>query len=265
MTQSLAHALRSRRDDGKVLPTVYPSWEKVGVRPRFGQLMMVSAAPGGAKSALITDYVRKLNLPTLYFSADTDRTTMALRTIAGTTGYPLSIVEEGLEGSQRDWWLSQADDQTKHIWYTWDASPEVEDLDNEILAYATVLGQYPSVVVMDNLKDLGAGSRIGSEHENYDQGVQFLHELSRQIGALVICLHHAVGEYENGDRPIPLGGLKGKVGKTPRLVLTLYKKWPPGHMGVCVVKNTGGPADAKCGIEIEMKFDAERMQFTEVW
>ncbi len=263
-SQTLARAMRAGSNDGAALPAyVFKTWEIQRAKFRSGQVVLFAAAPGGGKSALVSYIAYKLGLPTLYFSADTDKMTLGTRVAASITGYPTHLIEDEIVGGNGELWLNKVDEATQHIWFTWDASPTTDDLDDEIQAYAVVNGRYPAVIVIDNLKDVNATFASGGEDwSRYDQSIQYLREVAQQTGACVVVLHHVTKKHDDGNVPIPLSGILGACGKTPRLIFTLYNK-RPGVMGVCIVKNTAGPADAEGNLQMELFFTKETMAFGE--
>ena len=54
------------------LPDVWKNLVKQSIKFRRGQVCMVAAAPNAGKSMFALIYAIKANVPTLFFSADTD-------------------------------------------------------------------------------------------------------------------------------------------------------------------------------------------------
>jgi hypothetical protein len=88
-----------------------------------------------------------------------------------------------------------------------------------------------------------------------------LNDLARLTGAHVMVLHHATGEYENGDKPIPLGGIEFKAGKLADMCLTLTRE--DSELRVAAVKNRGGSADASGRKNVSLYTDLARMKISE--
>ena len=61
------------------LPDVWSTLSKEQIKFRRGQLCMVAAAPNAGKSMFALVYAIKAARPTLFFSADTDVTTVMIR------------------------------------------------------------------------------------------------------------------------------------------------------------------------------------------
>ena len=271
--QTLSLAMRNAEEEGNALPSAFPSLEKAQAKFRRSQLSLVAAAPGGGKSAFATyesvfaEYVEideegayQLPIPTLYFSADSDKKTIGNRVTASVTGHTVDESEKLLLTGDGDTWR-ELTGRTGHIWFSWNRGPTLEDIEAEVEAFAQVMGEWPHRIVIDNLKNVWIEeSGDGGEHIRYDRVLDFLHELAGHTGAHVLVLHHVTGPYENGDVPIPLSGILGKVTKPFRLILTLHRAWD-GMLGICVVKNSNGPMDASGKMVIHVPYDLERMQY----
>ena len=269
--QTLSLAMRNSEDEGLALPSVFPSLEKNGAKFRRSQLSLIAAAPGGGKSAVATYIATRMEywddeqfttvpVPTLYWSADSDKKTIGNRITASVTKHTVDEAEKLLERGDRETWET-LEFNTDHIWFAWDRGPSLEDIEKEVEAFALVHGEWPHLIVIDNLKNVWIEeSGDGGEHIRYDRVLDYLHELAGITGAHILVLHHVTGIYENGDQPIPLGGILGKVTKPFRLILTLHRTWD-GQMGICIVKNSNGPMDAGGKLIVKMPYDLERMQF----
>lgn len=266
--QTLSLAMRASEDEGVALPPVFPSLENVGAKFRRSQLSLIAAAPGGMKSATASwisammayGDIGEHGVPILYVSADTDKKTMGSRVTASVTRLETTQAEELLNQGDSDTWttLEQA---TDHIWYYWDRGPSLKDIEEEVEAFSHVRGEWPHMIIVDNLKNIWIeDSGEGGEHVRYDRVLDYLHELAGITGAHVMVLHHVTGSWETGNQPIPLSGILGKVTKPFRLILTLYRKWN-GNLGICIVKNSSARASADGTFEIEMPIDPARMQY----
>jgi len=268
--QSLALAMKAKGSEGESLPTVFQQLADMGAHFRRGQLSLVAAAPGGGKSAVASHLALKMTyddvfeqgVPTLYFSADSDRGTLGVRLAAGVLNKHLTDVEALIESDDPETW-AQIEKALEHVWFNWDPCPGLHDIEKEIEAYVEVMGEYPHLIIVDNLKNL-VPDAAGQRHEEYDQIMEWLKILASETKAHVLVLHHVTGMYENGNEPIPLNGLLGKPGKACRLILTLYMvERDPDVMGLCIVKNSNGKADASGGLQVNVPWLPERSWFAD--
>ena len=229
---------------------------------RRGQLTLVSAGSGVGKSAIIQAIIQRGNdhgarNTALYFSADTDETTMWIRSACIATGYDSSGIEQMIRDDNVAGLEVEVARDTRHMAFVYNTSPSDDDVLREVEAYSVKHGVYPEVIVIDNLMNLYAGE--GDEFAALQGNCDFLHELARSTKAAVVALHHVTGEFSNGDKPVPRSGLRGKIDKTPEVVLTLYRV--NAQMYVCPVKNRNGRADPRAEWQMPVFVDLARMNF----
>lgn len=188
---------------------------------------------------------------------------MFTRAAAIATGRTTSDVDQELHvtGSGRlDAVLNEA---TKNTVFDFNSSPTDERVVGQLAAYAELHGRYPDVIVMDNLKNLDTGNG-DDEFRALEDNCVFLDEIAKTSGAAVIALHHVVGALEDGFSQIPLSGVRGKVSKTPAMILTLFKTFSltkEQPLNVSIVKDRGGKMDASGSFYVPIMTDLERMSF----
>lgn len=269
--QTISLAMRNSEEEGYPLPSVFPELEQAGVLFRRSQLVMIAGAPGGGKSAFATTVAVRMAygeykespVPVLYFSADTDKMTLGTRIAAGVSKFTVKESEQLLKENNGGIW-QMLEEGTEHIWFHWNRSPDLDDIEAEVTAYAHVMGEYPHMIVVDNLKNVYIeGTGEAGDHVRYDRVLDFLHELAGITGACVVVLHHVTGSWERGDIPIPLDGILGKVTKPFSLILTLHRAWD-NMLGISVVKNRTGRTDASGNYILHIPYDLERMQFDHI-
>ncbi len=254
--QSLSLAMKANRDRGLPLPVVFQGLGDVGALFRRGQTSLVCGAPGGGKSAIATqlalfqDYTGDGDMvPTMYFSADSDESTLGDRATAAIVRKDTFTVHKLLKEDDQPTWKAQ-EEATNHIWMNFDSSPDIDYIYNEVEAYCYATGDFPHFIVIDNIMNVRGGGSSGMEMGNLYNVMEASHALARETGAHVMVLHHVTGAYTNGDVVIPRDGIMGKIDKVPRLILTLHKV-EDGVMGISVVKNSNGPADPN-GIDVQI-------------
>lgn len=256
---SPAQIHRARGAAGDPLPVV---WHALKEHPfRRGQLALISAGPGTGKSAFTLNYAIKAAVPALYFSADSDSFTQHGRMIAIATGRTLKEAFRAI----RDGEAVPEIDRLPVQW-SFDASPTIEAIEEEVAAFTEVYGMTPDLIVVDNISNVraevaGEDSATGA----LDSVMENLHVMSRRTGSCVVGLHHVTSTYNNGDKCIPLNGVKSQVTDKPELVFTLAKKpadeWNDmDTLMVAPVKNRAGKPDPSGNSAVHLAFDGERMQ-----
>lgn len=246
--RSLRQAVRRTGQLAVALPMPWPTLAAQRVAFRRGQVSLIASAPGGGKSTIALCYAIQAGIPTLFVSADTDLATMATRAAANVLGWSQAAVEPRLDAPE----VQQALDRIAHIRWADDTQPTVADIYEEAKAYCEVFGRFPELVVVDNLIDVQAEKGADKDWSHTRAVVDALKRLARESQAHVLVLAHATGRYEDGDVPIPLGGLEWKPGKNVELVLTMHRGTHERELRICPVKNRTGKASAKADMQVTL-------------
>lgn len=257
----LSRALAKDKAGGQPLGEVWKTLTDATVVFRRGQLLVVGSGPGVGKSAFALTLAVQSGARTIYFSADSGPGTQLSRAAAIMLERETSEITTEIEqGNLFETELIEL----KRIRWDFDAGPTLDSIEESVDAYSYLHGDYPELIIVDNLMDVVAdvNGDDSSGAMSMQAILQFLHELARNTGAMVMVLHHLVGEFENGDTPPPLGALRGKVSKVPEQVLNLYRVesvMGPEALGVVIAKNRGGKANAAGKLRVEMQMDLSRM------
>ena len=163
-------------------------------------------------------------------------------------------------GRSRGTTAEYEDSLHSHVRFTFDASLDTTKIENSVEAYCEVYGEYPALIVLDNL----ANVVIDSEEQSPQDGLMaYLHTMARATGACVVVLHHVTAAHNNADNPIPLNGVKGQITALPEVVLTLHQPDLEHTIGVSAVKNRGGKPDPSGRSFVSLDFDGSRMSITD--
>lgn len=255
--------MQAKGTAGDPLPTVFHCLAAEGVHIRRGQLILIAAAPGVGKSLLSLSLAVKAGVPALYFSADTDQDTMTNRAAAMVTNWRV----EDIEHAKRQGLTETINAQLGKLMLVrmdFDASPSVTYLERNLQAFEMVYGEFPALIVVDNVSNMDNESGEGGM-VSLETSFDFLHQLARETGAAVVALHHVTGEYDDGTKPVPLSGLRGKVSKVPETILTLHRVDGDSEnglrrVGISPVKNRTGKSDPSGYWFLTVDVDLERMQ-----
>lgn len=153
--------------------------------------------------------------------------------------------------------------------FDFNAGPTLNDIEETIYAYGHLHYRYPELLIIDNLSNIVDES--GAEgFQGLENILSYLHELARKTNTCIIVLHHLTGAYEDGNSPPPLSALRGKVSKLPEVILNLYRNtddidaaFGQESLGVAIVKNRGGQANAAGNLTISLAMDLSRMSITD--
>ena len=224
------------------LPDVWQGLKAKQIKFRRGQVCMVAAAPNAGKSMFALIYAIKAKVPTLFFSADTDTTTVMMRGASHVSGHSQLSVETNLATNTH--YYDQYFTKLGHIKWVFDSSPSLDDIELEIRAYVELYGQAPELIVIDNLMNVTA------ETDNEWAGLRAImmefHDMARKTEACVLVLHHVSeqSEYGNPSKPPHRRSIHGKVSQLPALILTLGYDPAGASLYVAAVKNRFGPHTA---------------------
>ena len=267
-------SIDQRGSGGDPLPTAFKTLAAAGTHILRGQLALIVAAPGGAKSAFTLAYALKGRIPTMYFSADSDSFTQATRMLSMELGWPLEkskqAVRDGrLPAETRTWDVNPDNPGGIPIRLNYSAQPTLDTIKNGLEAYAEVFNEYPAMVVIDNITNVVTG--VAANDEDPFGGLEvlmdYLHEVARETGAAVVGMHHVKGDYNDGDKPIPLSGIKGQIGRVPELILSLHRvqsTYGGDALRVSVIKNRSGKADPSGRTYAELRFEGRTMTLGDI-
>lgn len=233
-----------------------------GIDFLLGQLSLICAAPGIGKSAFALALALESGAPTLYFSADSDAVTQGARAISTLTGIPMDQAKEQAKHSYGDQLGNLA------VRFVFDPAPTLDLIKTQLKAFEEQYGVPPDLVVVDNITNVITGFEGNAEDPfgGLESLMDWLHQLARDTGAHVCGLHHVTGEYNNGNTPIPLRGIKGQIGRVPEMVLTLHRvtnDYGPDELNVSPVKNRANEGNPSGYGFISLQFTGETMQITD--
>jgi hypothetical protein len=253
---TLARQVLRNLHTGEPLPDVYPSLANAKIRLRRSNLHEVAGQPGSMKTMWVLDWVRRLKVPTLYFSNDSDESTIASRMLAASTGQTSERTEGYLRTASE--WSSGKLEGFDHVRWSFDPSPSLDEIDLEMEAFNEIYGEYPHLVVVDILGNV-------SYYEDSDHGsdariLQYLHSSARSSGAAFLVVHHATEAVQGSPCP-PRSAILNKQAKLPVLILTVAVQGESFY--VAPVKNRHGYQDASGRNAIQMKVNPEVGTFSE--
>lgn len=232
--KSLARTLRSEQDDGHFLPTVFRPLEDHKIRVRSGTANFIAGPPGAFKTGFVLYWVLRLNLPTLFFSADGEPFEMFERAAAAMSGDTMDTVRR-----QPDSYVDILS-EASNVRFVYEDSPTYDDIELEVAAYWEVYGDPPKVLVIDNLMNVVGENE--NEWSSMRDTARVIHRLTRTTKAAVFVLHHMADDRNDPTTPAPRAKLQGKVGQLPKVILSLALDG--NQLKVAPVKNRWGPGDA---------------------
>lgn len=250
-----------RGSAGEPLPKV---WDNLEARFLRGQLALVAAGPGTGKSAFVLNYALRSGVSCLYFSADSDAYVQVSRALAVLGG--LDMADAGELVKSNDVKKISEITEGSPVRFSYNTSPTLTHIEYQIRAYEELYGDFPELVVVDNALDVQMDFE-DDQSQSLDALMAWLHDMARTTGSCVIVLHHVTGPFNDADKPIPLSGVKGQIGRVPELILTLHKQnldySPDQLLCVSTVKNRGQRADPSGQTYAELSFNGQQMSIVD--
>ncbi|BET51798.1 hypothetical protein RGQ21_67800 [Kitasatospora aureofaciens] len=266
---SLVQSARIKGSAGEPIPNPSRELQKLDVDFRRGELSLVAAGPGTGKSLWALNLALYGSLPAMYWSADSNAATQLSRSTAILTGDNVKEIKKALLEDKFDtyervlgdkWWIR----------FSYEAMPTPADMEADLEIYYEVFGCHPHLCVVDNITNVDTGG--AGDAESFTFGLEgmceYLNDMARETEAHVQALHHVVGEYSDGLKPIPLSGVKGKIGRVPSLIMTIHRE--PDEQGMnrvlnlSPVKNREGFADASGQTFAAMELDSNTLRLKDV-
>ena len=244
---------------GEPLPPPFQAFQREGIILRRAEVSVIAGTPGAGKSSVALALALKAKVPTLYVSADTNAHTMAMRLLSMITGKTQSDVEILLE-TEVATSRKVINEHAQHIFWSFDSSPTLDDLDQEVAAFEELWGCSPTLIVIDNLMDISNDG--GEEFANMRSTLKELKYLARDTNAAVVVLHHTKESY-TGTPCQPRSALQGMVAQLPALICTVGSN-APGFIAVAPVKNRYGKADPSGDTAYWLNFNPEYMDVSDI-
>lgn len=221
---------------GAPLPEVWGAFTDVKVRFRRGGTSLIAGQPGNFKSIIalnmMVSWVQQ-GMTAVYFSADSDEDTAARRVYGIISDTDTESVEQLFRHKRYN--------VVVPVLHTVAAARfeyralDIDGIADRLAAYEAVHGDYPDVVVVDNLINFAPSSQDWGAMIDLQKE---LDALARETRSHVVILHHVTDAFPAGV-PVPRSAIQGKVTQIPRLVLTVAAV--ERQLMVACVKHTNGP------------------------
>ena len=249
---------------GEPLPPIFRAFSAEKILLRRSEVSMFAGAPGVGKSTLALAVALRTNVPTLYICADTGAHTMSMRLYSMITGVS-QIEAERILASDEDKAREELN-KAGHIKWSFEAAPNLADIDEEVLAFEEVHGENPHLIVIDNLSDITEGG--GEEWSGMRATMKEIKFLARDTNAAILLLHHTSEAYvpsQDGTQAIcpPRYMIQGKVSQLPAMICTLGMT-PSGDLAVAPVKNRYGKAIANGTEAVFLDFNPAYMYLADI-
>lgn len=221
---------------------------------------MIAGRSGTQKSGFALWLTTQWNRPTLYFSADMSGFTASSRLASMQTGDPSDVVEAGMAGKRRDYYLSSL--LRLNTQFVFGSPITWNNVQLELDAYVELFDTVPEVIVFDNLMDF---ENCESAYEEQMNVMASISDLSRGIGSTCIVLHHASDKTWDARtdpwNPPSRDQIKNGLAEKPELALSVALD-PHSHIyRVAVIKQRMGPSDPTAQSPVTLRARPELTRF----
>lgn len=259
--KTLRRSISKPEVGGEPLPPTFQAFQREGIILRRAEVTVIAGTPGAGKSSIALHIAARLKQPTLYFSADTNAHTMAMRLVAMRSKINQSVAEQILKTDPTK--AGEILKEYNHLYWSFEPSPTLKDLDEEVSAFETMWGRSPTLIVVDNLMDIAIDGH--EEFAGMRAVMKELKYLARDTNACVLVLHHTK-EGAPGFPCQPRSALQGMVSQIPAMVLTVGQMMQGSDVYLCIapVKNRYGKADHTGNTYISLSFEPGSMYLEDV-
>jgi|694.fasta_scaffold27576_16 predicted ATP-dependent serine protease len=259
--RTLKRSINKAEVGGEPLPPAFAAFERAGIILRRAEITMIAGTPGAGKSSIALAIAARAKVPTLYFSADTNAHTMAMRLVAMSSHISQQAAEQLLKRDPK-----QAEEvlvMNNHLFWSFESTPTLKDLDEEVSAFETVWGRSPTLIVVDNLMDIAMDGH--EEFQGMRAAMKELKYLARDTNSAVLVLHHTKEGFD-GYPCQPRNAIQGLVNQIPAMVLTIgqMKQGDETYLCVAPVKNRYGRADQTGNNYVSLAFNPDNMYLDDV-
>lgn len=261
-----ASRVLARADAGEPLPTVFRSLDSRGIKPRRGQITMIAGHTNAGKSMWALYYCLRLAQKgerVLYFSADSDEHTQGTRMAAMTTGQRTEDVEAAVATESGMSYYADALAEV-NIRMDFNSNPTLEDIELTLAAFDELMGEMPTVIVIDNLLNVEGFGGEGETEKNGLIGIQkVLKHICRTTHAAVLLAHHCSESEGKPNQPPARKAVMQKVSELPENILTVAYDPEGERFGIAAVKLRNGRADPSARNPVWLAVDMDRGVFAD--
>lgn len=247
--QTLDRSLRGITD------TIEVPFKQLGkiITPGPGHVILCTGAPGIGKSAFALWWALHMSNPALYFSFDSALQDHSARVVQMLTNIPVEQVKANMPQ-----WEEFLKLRFKTMPMMFDSYVKANEVDNVVQAFEEFYSQKPSIVIIDNFKDIVEAPTF----EAYQIAFKELTRVAKKHRTVVLLLHHVnrASGFGRGDRAPALDSGKFGGEDDAPFVLSLWEGWDDfaGRvLNIKINKNRFGPKD----MNVPLKYNYERMQF----
>lgn len=248
MKSLVRSAKHVQEEGGRFLEPLFRPLEEARIKIRMGTATFIAGPPGAMKTGLALYWVLRLNVPTLYVSADAEDFEIVERAAAAITGDRIETVRANPSA------YAEALGAAHRVRFVYGGSVGYDDLKLEIMAFTEVFGAPPEVVVIDNIMNLIPEQE--NEWGAHRDHMRVINEVAKRTGAAVLALAHMADDREDTSVPAARKKLLGKISQLPKAIFSLAIAGD--ELRVAQVKSKWGPEYPSGKVYTTLYVDASR-------
>jgi hypothetical protein len=224
------------------VPELAPLYQ-LGATARVGEMVMIAGPSGSQKSGLALFWLARMNLPTLYLSADMSGWQASVRLACMELGVEASVIEQMMKDSEGRA-IVRAALANSNIQFRLGSPITWRGVEAELEAFVELHNAYPSVICWDNLMDVEG---CETDYVAQSEAMQDIHALKTEIGATQFVLHHASDKPRDAGldpyNPAPRKQIKNGLSEKPERVFTVAYNPHDSRMRIAPVKQRDALSD----------------------
>lgn len=225
---------------------------------RTKELVMMAGAPGGGKSTVAVNMAMQMEVPMLYLAQDSPASVLSRMTALATSQETRKTFRAIADGSQRTVIAEEMADVRPTLVFERGAML-LEGIKERVEALQEWLGEFPSVVVVDNLIDMIIPGQTHGDNSFYTTALPYLKQMANEYNLTVLALHHVT---RGGGRDNPHG--RGRAGialndllfageREARHVWGVFNDGND-HVFLQILKQQDGPADPDGNMKLSLRW-----------
>lgn len=219
------------------LPFPWEVWKEKRAILNRGALTVIAGGPGSGKTITAMNIVKRLKVPTLYFSNDSTRYTVVSRGYSMSAETDISDTEKLVTEDPVK--VAEVLKEWAHVRWDFSPSPDLEEIFKHGDAFRELYGEYPPLTVVDIIMNVDQGE--GSTNDQKYWGLfKELKMMAVDWNTALLAIHHS-SENVKGNPCPPRSAIMGKANQLPELILT--QAITGDKINVAIVKNRNGPSD----------------------
>jgi len=225
---------------------------------RTKELVVMAGAPGGGKSTVAVNMAMGMDIPLLYLAQDSPASVLS-RMAALATHEETRKTFRAIADKKERIVIARRMQDTRPTLVFERGAQTLDGIKEKVEALKEWLGEYPPIVVVDNLIDMIVPGTTHGDNSFYTTALPYLKQMANEYNLSVIALHHVTrgggksNPHGRGRAGIALNDLLFAGEREARHVWGVYNDGGD-HVFLQILKQQDGPADPDGGLKLPLKW-----------